>query len=187
MGSQETAEADRLRERNHALAQALTRATEELAKAKGQLARFTEPPLTFATMLRVERCTRDAQGVQRARAEVVAGSRRMVVAVDARVDAARLSPGMGVTLDENMVLVGTVPAEPYGPVRTVDETLPDGRLVVRDQSGGRQVVGRAPDAARADVRAADRVLLDPTGRFVVQALPGEQASDLLLEETPDVT
>lgn len=47
---------DRLQAKNHALAQALTRAGEELAKAKAQLEQFAQPPLTFAAMLRLDRC-----------------------------------------------------------------------------------------------------------------------------------
>ncbi len=44
-------ENDQLRQRNHALAKALTRATEELRKAKAQLEQFMAPPLTMATMV----------------------------------------------------------------------------------------------------------------------------------------
>ena len=44
---------DRLMAKNHALAEALSRAGKELTKAKSQLAQLAQPPLTFATMLAV--------------------------------------------------------------------------------------------------------------------------------------
>ena len=42
---------DRLMAKNHALAEALSRAGKELTKAKSQLAQLAQPPLTFATMV----------------------------------------------------------------------------------------------------------------------------------------
>ncbi|KFI63336.1 proteasome ATPase [Bifidobacterium cuniculi] len=180
-------ENDQLRSRNHALAKALTRATEELAKAKGQLERFTVPPLTFATMLRLDRCTTDDHGVQQARAEVVSGNRRILVAVDPRVQASRLAPGMTVTLNENLVLVGTAEGERHGVVRTVDDVLDDGRLLVRDTTGTQQLVDRTRDLRTARIRVTDRVLVDAGGRFALQTLPVQDDKDLLLEETPDIS
>ena len=44
---------DQLMAKNHALAKALNRATQELTKAKAQLNQLAGPPMTFATMVRV--------------------------------------------------------------------------------------------------------------------------------------
>ncbi len=68
---------DRLMARNHALAEALSRAGKELAKAKAQISQITRPPLTFATMVRVDGSHIDEEGVRHASAEVIAGTRRM--------------------------------------------------------------------------------------------------------------
>ena len=46
---------DQLMAKNHALAKALNRATQELARAKAQLNQLAGPPMTFATMVRVYR------------------------------------------------------------------------------------------------------------------------------------
>ena len=53
-----------LKEKNRALANSLKRAADELAKAKAQLTQISQPPLTFATMLRVDRVTTDEHGIQ---------------------------------------------------------------------------------------------------------------------------
>ena len=67
--------------RNHALAEALSRAGKELAKAKAQISQITRPPLTFATMVRVDGSHIDEEGVRHASAEVIAGTRRMIVPI----------------------------------------------------------------------------------------------------------
>lgn len=178
---------DRLQAKNHALAQALTRAGEELAKAKAQLEQFVQPPLTFAAMLRLDRCSTDSHGVQHACAEVLHGNRRVVLPVAPTVNATRLAPGMTLLVNENMVITGTAASDRCGVVRQVDELLDDGRLIVSDASGARTVVERAQDLRHARISGADRVMLDTSARFAVQVLPREHTDSLVLEETPDVT
>ncbi|MBW3091581.1 proteasome ATPase [Bifidobacterium sp. 82T10] len=181
---------DRLMEKNHALAQALTRASKELAKAKSQLTQLAQPPLTFATMVRVDSSRVDEDGVQHASAEILNGTRRLVVPVAANVNAARLTAGATVMLNENMVLVEQRGTDTLGMIRTVKETLGDGRLVVADASGNPQLVRRAgslASASAAAINAGDRVTVDPSVRFALELLPETNDADLVLEETPDVT
>ncbi|KFI58397.1 ATPase AAA [Bifidobacterium choerinum] len=181
------AHADRLQAKNHALAAALRRATDELAKAKSQLEQFTRPPLGFATMLRLHDSRIDGHGVRHASVEVMHGARRMVVPVAAQVDAARLEAGMTLLLDENLVVVATATAEGVGAVRAVDDVLDDGRLIVVDASGDRRLVRRARDLRDARLTCADRVVVDPSNHFAVATVPREETAQLLLEETPDVS
>ncbi|MBT1180567.1 proteasome ATPase [Bifidobacterium sp. CP2] len=186
--ARELAEAnDRLMARNHALAEALNRAGKELTKAKSQLAQLAQPPLTFATMVKVDSSRIDDMGVQHASAEVIAGARRMVVPVAANLNAARLAAGHTVVLNEKMVLVEQRDVDGVGPVRTVAETLDDGRLVVTDGGGNPTVTRRATPLAHAMLAKGDRVVVDPSGRLAIGALPHEDDADLVLEETPDVT
>mgnify|MGYP001777794026 CR=1 FL=1 len=158
---------DRLMARNHALAEALSRAGKELAKAKAQISQITRPPLTFATMVRVDGSHIDDEGVRHASAEVIAGTRRMIVPIAASLNPAGLEPGRTVLLNENMVLVDQRDVDGVGTVRRVAQVLDDGRLIVEDNAGNPTVVRRA--TALADVSL------------------GEDDADLVLEETPDVT
>lgn len=186
--AQELAELnDRLMERNHALAQALTRAGKELTKAKSQLAQLAQPPLTFATMVRLDATHMDDDGVQHASAEVIAGTRRMVVPVAANVNAARLAAGNTVMLNENMVLVEQRGADTVGAVRTVSQPLTDGRLIVADASGNPRLIRRSSALASASINPSDRVIVDPSDRLALEVLPETDDADLVLEETPDVT
>ncbi|NMM99951.1 AAA family ATPase [Bifidobacterium sp. DSM 109958] len=178
---------DRLRDKNHALARALTRASQELGKAKTQLAQLAQPPKTFATMVRVDQVTVDDDGVQHASAEVINGSRHMIVPVAPTVNAARLACGQSVLLNENLVLVEARETPATGPVRVVDQPLDAARLIVRDQSGTLSIVRRSSALTTAAVRRGDRVTVDAGNLMALELLPPENDADLVLEETPDVT
>ena len=178
---------DRLMAKNHALAKALSRATQELAKAKAQLSQMAGPPMTFATMVRVHSAKTDEQGVQHASVEVVAGTRRMIVPVAANLQASRLGPGRTVLLNENMVVVSQLGTDALGPVRTVKQTFDDGRLLVCDGGGNGMLVRRADALSAMNVNTGDRVTVDPSSRFALSLVPAENDADLVLEEVPDVT
>lgn len=178
---------DRLMARNHALAEALSRAGKELNKARAQLAQLAQPPMTFATMVRVDSCRTDELGVEHACAEVIAGTRRMIVPVAPNFNVSRLSAGSTVVLNESMVLVEQRDVDGIGMSRTVAQAFDDGRLLVRDAGGNLAVVRRARALASASIDVGTRVVVDSSVRFALDALPDEEAADLVLEETPDVT
>ena len=178
---------DRLMARNHALAEALSRAGKELTRAKSQLAQLAQPPLTFATMVKVDASHFDEDGVQHASAEVISGTRRMVVPVASNVNAARLTSGATVMLNEKLVLVEQRDSDTVGQVRVVKESLDDGRLLVSDASGNPVLIRRSGGMARVTVSQGDRVIVDPSVRMALDVLPVEGDKDLVLEETPDVT
>ena len=190
--SQQTLEAmaalnDRLMAKNHALAEALNRAGKELVKAKSQLAQMAQPPLNFATMVKVDAVHTDADGVQHASAEVISGNRRMVVPVAATINASRLTAGATVMLNEKLVLVEQRDIDMLGGVRTVKQALADGRLIVADGGGNPQVIRRVGALANAAINPGDRLVVDSSVRLALEVLPGESDRDLVLEETPDVT
>lgn len=178
---------DRLQAKNHALAAALRRASDELEKAKGRMALYGKPPLTYATLVRVASDAVDADGVQHATAEVIAGTRRQVLSVAPDVQASRLHPGDTVVINENLVIVGKGPAAEQGPVRTVAGELPGGRLVLKDASGALSVATRSDRLRGMQLEAGERVLTDGAGAIALETLPAPDDRDLVLEETPDVS
>jgi proteasome-associated ATPase len=178
---------DRLMAKNHALAVALQRAGRELNKAKSQLAQLVQPPMTFAVMVRLDSSHTDEQGVRHATAEVISGARRMIVPVAANVNATRLAAGCTVLLNENMVLVDQRDVDGLGMVRRIAQILDGGRLVVADTSGNVSVVRRGSALSQIALSVGDRVSVDPSGRLALDALPSEDATELVLEETPNVT
>lgn len=178
---------DRLMAKNHALAEALNRAGKELTKAKSRLAQLAQPPLTFATMVKVDSTRTDEDGIQHASAEVISGTRRMVVPVASNVNAARLTAGATVMLNEKLVLVEQRDADTVGQIRSVKQVLDDGRLIVTDASGNPVLIRRSGALAYAGINQGDRIIVDPSVRLAIEALPAEGDKDLVLEETPDVT
>ena len=178
---------DRLMAKNHALAEALNRAGKELTKAKSQLAQLAQPPLTFATMVKIDSTHTDEDGVQHASAEVISGTRRMIVPVAANVNASRLAAGSTVVLNEKLVLVEQRDADTVGQIRVVKQILDDGRLIVADASGNPVLVRRSSALSLTAISQGDRIIVDPSVRLAIELLPNESDRDLVLEETPDVT
>ena len=173
---------DRLMAKNHALAEALSRAGKELTKAKSQLAQLAQPPLTFATMVKVDSTRTDEDGIQHASAEVISGTRRMVVPVASNVNAARLTAGATVMLNEKLVLVEQRDADTVGQIRSVKQVLDDGRLIVTDASGNPVLIRRSGALAYAGINQGDRIIVDPSVRLAIEALPAEGDKDLVLED-----
>ncbi len=178
---------DALRERNHALAQALNRAGKELTKAKTQLAQMASPPLNFALALGVDSVTFDEMGVQHASLEVLYGSRRMVLALAPGVRADRIRPGQTLLLDENMVVVQVRDQATTGPLRQVSRIMDSGTLEVKDASGASSLVGRSGALMDADLSVGNQVMVDPAGQLALSLVPEQDQDDLVLEEVPDVT
>ncbi len=177
---------DALRERNHALAQALNRAGKELTKAKTQLAQMASPPLNFALALGVDSVSFDEMGVQHASLEVLYGSRRMVLALAPGVRADRIRPGQTLLLDENMVVVQVRDQATTGPLRQVSRIMDSGILEVKDASGASSLVGRSGALMDADLSVGNQVMVDPAGQLALSLVPEQEQNDLVLEEVPDV-
>ena len=178
---------DALRERNHALAQALNRAGKELTKAKTRLAQMASPPLNFALALGVDSVSFDEMGVQHASLEVLYGSRRMVLALAPGVRADRIRPGQTLLLDENMVVVQVRDQATTGPLRQVSRIMDSGILEVKDASGASSLVGRSGALMDADLSVGNQVMVDPAGQLALSLVPEQEQDDLVLEEVPDVT
>lgn len=180
------AQLDALRERNHALAAALTKAGQELSDARSRLNDLAHPPMSYAMFVRVDEAKID-RGEQKATAEVMQGGRRMIVAVSPQVKADRLRPGEEVLLNDSLVLVRACGMPRSGSVRRVKAVLGAGRLVLEDSSGGCGVAVRGAGLADLDIAVGDDVMVDSTGAYALETLPREDVDDLVLEEAPDVT
>ena len=178
---------DALREKNHALAAALRRASEQIATLKDQLDHLATPPETYALFLRLESCRVDDDGVTRAAAEVLNGPRRMIVRVAPGVNVRRLAPGQEVLLNESLVLVAARDMPVVGMVRKLVRVPDARRLVVADQAGQEQVVLRASGLVDEALEPGGRVMVDAGGVIAIAALADDEADEMVLEQVPDVT
>lgn len=138
-------------------------------------------------MVKVDSTRTDEDGIQHASAEVISGTRRMVVPVASNVNAARLTAGATVMLNEKLVLVEQRDADTVGQIRSVKQVLDDGRLIVTDASGNPRAhppFRRARVCGHQSGRPYYRRSVRPP-RHRSAARRGDK--DLVLEETPDVT
>ena len=144
--------------------------------------------MTFATMVRVHSSRTDEQGVQHASAEVISGSRRMIVPVAANVQASRLELGGTVAAQrEYGGGFGKAGTDAVGAVRTVKQVIDDGRLLVADGGGNVALVRRSGALSKTSINVSDRVTVDSSMRFALALVPAQDDADLVLEEVPDVT
>ncbi|MFT8638551.1 MAG: proteasome ATPase [Bifidobacterium sp.] len=181
------AQLDLSQRKNHALAAALTKAAEELGKAKSQMEQLAKPPMSFAVFISQDRISLDSHNVRHATAEIALSNRRMIVPVAPNVDLQRATCGESVLLNENMVLVEFRGRHQTGQVRSVLQVIDMPNLVVQDSSGAASVVTRAGKVMDTRIVAGDRVILDDSGHIALDLLPAEDETNLVLEETPDVS
>ena len=179
--------ADVLMQKNHALAGALTRASQELKIAKSQLAGLSHPPLTVATFRSIDGSYTDDDGVRHTTALVTLSGRLMSVGVAPTVNIHRLSAGQTVLVNDNLILCDTRQLPSTGPVRIVDTVLEDGRLQVADQSGTLSIVLRSGDLAHTPIKPGSMVCLDTHAMFALEVINQREDSDLVLEEVPNTT
>lgn len=188
-GGDETlaATVDALRERNHALAQALNRAGKELTKVKTQLAQLASPPMNFALALGVDSISFDDLGVQHANLEVLYGNRRMILALAPSIKAERIRAGQVLLLDENMVVVEVRDQATFGPLRRISRILDSGALLLQSPSGETSLVERSGNLMDVHLDVGSLVSVDASGQLALNLIPEDEQTDLLLEEVPDVT
>ena len=74
-----------------------------------------------------------------------------------------------------------------GDVRAVDVAVRRLREKVEDDPGNPVLIRRSGALAYAGINQGDRIIVDPSVRLAIEALPAEGDKDLVLEETPDVT
>lgn len=178
---------DALGARNVRLAELLRDSRDQLEALKGEVERLGTPPSTYGTVLTAP--------VDAETAEVMAAGRRMRLTLAPGVDAATLTPGLTVRLNEALAVVEACTDLPItGVTATLRDVLADGeraRVVLGNDEehivhlasalrGGRTADHPAP------VRAGDAVLVDPKAAVAFEVVPKAEVDELLLEEVPTV-
>ncbi|MFD0705298.1 proteasome ATPase [Alloscardovia venturai] len=177
---------DRLRARNHALAQALKKATEQLREAQHTMSSLANPPLTRAIFLRID-SDRVVDGFHHVSVKVVMNHRHMIVTVSPHVNVNTLRAGQNVLLDEQMRVVRTGDYPSTGHVATVKQILQGQRILITDASGNQTIVRPAHRAVNHDIEVDDAVLVDDDGLFALDVLESHKAQELVIEEYPDIS
>ncbi|MCT2140434.1 proteasome ATPase [Dietzia cinnamea] len=178
---------DALGARNVRLAELLKDSRDQLEALKGEVERLGTPPSTYGVVL-----TRPAGADT---VEVMAVGRRMRLAIAPGVDAADLTPGVTVRLNEAMTVLEVSSELPVtGVTAVLRDVLADGvraRVVMGNDEEHIVVLAAAlrgaPTADHpAPVRPGDAVLVDPKAGVAYEVVPKAEVDELLLEEIPTV-
>ncbi|MCT2235025.1 proteasome ATPase [Dietzia cinnamea] len=178
---------DALGARNVRLAELLRDSRDQLEALKGEVERLGTPPSTYGVVL-----TRPAGPDT---VEVMAAGRRMRLAIAPGVDAADLTPGVTVRLNEAMTVLEVSSELPVtGVTAVLRDVLADGvraRVVMGNDEEHIVVLAAALRGARtaehpAPVRPGDAVLVDPKAGVAYEVVPKAEVDELLLEEIPTV-
>lgn len=119
--------------------------------------------------------------------QVLHGDTEYVALVDPNVDPEILNPGARVRLNEAYAVIGIAPDGIGGQVIAVSQVLEDGRLRVSSDAQGQQgrLIVRSDQLVDLDIKVADEVVLDSTGKVAIEHLPRKGAQNYFIEEIPE--
>ena len=179
---------DALGARNVRLAELLKESRDELAMLKGEVERLGTPPSTYGVVVA-------AAGEGAETVEVVTSGRRMLLTIAPGLDAADLTVGATVRLNEALTVLEVSSALPTTGVTAVfRDVLADGlraRVVMGNDEEhivhlAETLRGVRPADHPAPVRSGDAVLVDPKAAVAFEVVPKAEVDELLLEEIPTV-
>ena len=164
---------------NERLTYTLREAREHIAKLREEVDKLTQPPSAYGTYLD----TNDDGTV-----DVFSGGRKMRVALHPELDAAILTRGQEVVLNESLNVVLARHQEVSGDVVTLKELLDDGhRALIVGRADDERVVELSEALIGQRLRSGDTVLMDPRTGMLLERLPRPEVEELVLEEVPDIS
>ncbi len=164
---------------NSRLAETLTMAKDQLATLRAEVAKLSEPPSSYGTMLGI-----NADGT----ADVYAAGRKLRVSLHPDLDPGQVHRGDEVVLNESLNVVMVREGERSGDVVTLKEVLAGGaRAIIYGRSDEERVCDLAEHLQGTALRAGDAILLDTRSGLLVERLDRQEVEELVLEEVPNVT
>lgn len=120
---------------------------------------------------------------------VLLGDSEYVAMCDPAVSEELLVTGARVRLNDAYAIVGLAPVSEHGSMARVSKIVDEYRVQIGGDTPGSdsRIIYLAEREEVATPKPGDDVLLDPTGRFVVDVFVREQNKDLYVEDIPDIT
>ena len=171
-------ELSRANARNQKLNTTLQTARERIAVLREEVAKLSEPPSAYGTVLQVN---------EDETVDVHSGGRKMRVGV--LPDLVReIEPGQEVVLNDSMSVIMARRHDQTGEVVIIKEVLSGGsRALVVGRGDEERVVELAAGLIGIGLHSGDSVMLDPRSGLLLELLPRPEVQDLVLEEVPDVS
>ena len=193
------AQAVSLAAKNERLVAALGTARERIAELGQQLDAVTHPPVTLGLLTGLPR-TRGAAGdtddaVDAAQPREVAVSlsgRQMLLHVHPGVDDTELQGGRLVAVNDQMLVVATLPEPCTGEAVTLEERLDDSRVLVTTGGGSARILTLSSALGRIagtgeGLRPGDTLAADLRADVATTLIERTSVEQLVVAETPDVS
>ena len=172
------AEQSRSREQSERMTELLRQAREQIVSLREEVEKLTAPPSGYGVFLST---------YEDGTIDVFTGGRKLRVNVAPELDAAKLTKGQELLLNEALNVVAACGFEVQGEVVSLKELLENTRAIVISHADEERVVQLAEPLRGAVLRAGDSLLLDAKSGYVLEKLPKPEVEELVLEEVPDVS
>ena len=196
------AQAVSLAAKNERLVTALGTARERIAELGQQLDAVTHPPVTLGLLTGLPRTrgavgdtggAADAAGTARPREVAVSLSgRQMLLHVHPGVDDTELQIGRLVAVNDQMLVVATLPEPRTGEAVTLEERLDDARVLVTTGGGSARILTLSSALGRIagtgeGLKPGDTLAADLRADVATALIERTSVEQLVVAETPDVS
>ena len=187
--------------KNERLVTALGTARERIAELGQQLDAVTHPPVTLGLLTGLPRTrgavgdtggAADAAGTARPREVAVSLSgRQMLLHVHPGVDDTELQVGRRVAVNDQMLVVATLPEPGTGEAVTLEERLDDARVLVTTGAGGTRILTLSSALGRIagtgeGLKPGDTLAADLRADVATALIERTSVEQLVVAETPNV-
>ena len=178
------AEAASLAAKNERLTAALTAARERIVELGAQLDAVTAPPVTLGLLTAAPRSRGEGRPVE---ADVALGGRPMRLGLHPDLDPATLGVGRLVAVNDQMLVVDSLPAPDTGEAVTLDEVLGARRALVTTGGGASRVLALAEGLDPAALKPGDTLVADLRADLATALVERTGVEQLVIAEAPDVS
>ena len=178
------AEAASLAAKNERLTAALTAARERIVELGAQLDAVTAPPVTLGLLTASPRARGEGRPVE---ADVALGGRPMRLGLHPGLDPATLGAGRLAAVNDQMLVVDSLPAPDTGEAVTLDEVLGARRALVTTGGGASRVLALAEGLDPAALKPGDTLVADLRADLAIALVERTGVEQLVIAEAPDVS
>ena len=178
------AEAASLAAKNERLTAALTAARARIVELGAQLDAVTAPPVTLGLLTASPRSRGEGRPVE---ADVALGGRPMRLGLHPGLDPATLGAGRLAAVNDQMLVVDSLPAPDTGEAVTLDEVLGARRALVTTGGGASRVLALAEGLDPAALKPGDTLVADLRANLATALVERTGVEQLVIAEAPDVS
>ncbi len=170
---------------NHARPTApLTAAPAPIVERGAQLDAVTAPPVTLGLLTASPRARGEGRPVE---ADVALGGRPMRLGLHPGLDPATLGAGRLAAVNDQMLVVDSLPAPDTGEAVTLDEVLGARRALVTTGGGASRVLALAEGLDPAALKPGDTLVADLRANLATALVERTGVEQLVIAEAPDVS